>query len=193
MPKTTSPPTFAFTVEPVTRETVRATWNEECPLHFDELSLLTLTYWNFEEEVTTGRLVTNTAVVDDVVAAFAGLFEIGFPIERLALVDEYDGDDKAAMRANVTSSFNCRYVDGTERWSNHAFGLAIDINPLINPWAREGNVLPLEGTQYADRGVVLPGMINIGDAAITVFSKLGWSWGGVWQSADYMHFSQPGN
>lgn len=170
-----------------------ASWNEECPLHFEDLSLLTLTYWDFDGNAITGPLVINTTVVDDVIAAFAGLFEIGFPIERLALVDEYDGDDKAAMRANVTSGFNCRYVDGTERWSNHAFGLAIDINPLINPWAREGNVLPIEGTRYADRENPIPGMINVGDRAVTIFADLGWSWGGVWQSADYMHFSQPGN
>lgn len=190
---TAAPPTFAYTVGPVTEETVSASWNEECPLHFEELSLLTLTYWNFYGKAVTGPLVINTSVVDDVINAFEGLFRIGFPIERLALVDEYDGDDKAAMRANVTSGFNCRYVDGTERWSNHAFGLAIDINPLINPWAREGNALPLEGTRHTNRENPLPGMINIGDGAVTVFAELGWTWGGVWQSADYMHFSQPGN
>ena len=187
------PPPFYYTVSEVTEDIVWASWNEECPLHYEELSLLTLTYWNFDGEAVTGPLVINTSLVDDVITAFKGLYQIGFPIERLALVDDYDGDDKAAMRANVTSGFNCRYVDGTERWSNHAFGLAIDINPLINPWAREGNVLPLEGTQYANREVEIPGMINIGDPAISIFERLGWSWGGVWQSADYMHFSQPGN
>ena len=187
------PPIFAHTVSPVTAETVWATWNDECPLHFDDLSLLTLTYWNLDGDAVTGPLIINSKLVDDVIVAFEALFESGFPIERLALVDDYEGDDKAAMRANVTSGFNCRYVDGTERWSNHAFGLAIDINPLINPWAREGNVLPLEGTKYADREIVVPGMINLGDEAIEIFADLGWSWGGVWQSADYMHFSQPGN
>lgn len=177
----------------MTAETVWATWREGCPVHFDEMSLLSLTYWNLDGEVANGPLVINTAVAEDVVAAFAGLFEIGFPIERVALVDDYGGDDKAAMRANVTSGFNCRFVDGTERWSNHAFGLAVDINPLLNPWAREGNVLPVEGTQYADRDIVLPGMINAGDAAVTVFADVGWTWGGAWKTADYMHFSQPGN
>ncbi len=190
---TTEAPTFVSTVSPVTAETVWATWNEDCPLHFDDLSLLTLTYWNLDGEVVTGPLVINTRLVNDVIVAFEGLFEIGFPIERMAQVDDYGGDDKAAMRANVTSGFNCRYVDGTEGWSNHAFGLAIDINPLINPWARKGDFLPLEGTKYADREVVIPGMINVGDEAVTVFADLGWSWGGVWQSADYMHFSRPGN
>ena len=70
---------------------------------------------------------------------------------------------------------------------------SIDINPLINPWAREGNVLPLEGEPYTDRDLDLPGMINLGDEAITIFKEVGWSWGGVWRSADYMHFSSPGN
>ena len=190
---TTQPPGFEYTVAAVTADTVADSWREGCPLHWDELSLLTLRYWNFKGESVIGEMVTNTSVVNDVVAAFRGLYDIGFPIERIALVDDYGGDDKAAMRANVTSSFNCRYVDGTERWSNHAFGLAIDINPLINPWAREGNVLPLEGTQYADRENPLPGMLNVGDEAILIFERVGWSWGGVWSSADYMHFSKPGN
>lgn len=190
---TTAPPEFVFSVAPVTEEVVWATWREECPLHFSELSLLTMSYWDFDGEVATGEMVVNTAVVNDAVAAFRGLFEIGFPIERMERVDLYGGDDKAAMRANVTSGFNCRYVDGTDRWSNHAFGLAIDINPLINPWAREDNVLPLEGELYTDREQAIPGMINAGDDIVAVFELIGWSWGGIWQSADYMHFSKPGN
>ncbi len=190
---TTLPPVFEYSVAPVTTETVYASWREGCPLPVEQLSLLTLTYWDFAGNVQQGPMVVNTAVVDDVATVFENLFDIGFPIERIALVDEYGGDDKAAMRANVTSSFNCRFVDGTERWSNHAFGLAIDINPLINPWAREGNVLPLEGEPYTDRELDLPGMINLGDEAVRIFEEVGWSWGGVWQSADYMHFSRPGN
>jgi hypothetical protein len=184
---------FAYEVAPVTADVVHSTWREGCPLHFDELSLLTLTYWDFDGNVTHGPMVVNSAVVSDVVTAFEGLFDIGFPIERMQLVDEYGGDDKAAMRANVTSGFNCRFVDGTDRWSNHALGLAVDINPLINPWARNGNVLPIEGEPYTDRSLALPGMLSLGDEAVSIFEEVGWSWGGVWQSADYMHFSQPGN
>ncbi len=192
-PTTTLPPVFEYEVAPVSADLVHASWRDECPLHFDQLSLLILTHWNFDGEVVRGPMIVNTAVVPDVVEVFADLFDIGFPIERIQLVDDYGGDDRAAMRANVTSGFNCRFVDGTDRWSNHAFGLAIDINPLINPWAREGNVLPVEGEAYTDRGLDLPGMINLGDEAITIFEEVGWSWGGVWQSADYMHFSKPGN
>jgi hypothetical protein len=190
---TTSVPTFTYSVEPVTEDVVWATWREDCPLHYSELSLITMNYWNFDGEVTTGKMVVNTAVVEDLATAFEGLFDIRFPIERMELVDNYGGDDKAAMRANATSSFNCRFVDGTDRWSNHAFGLAVDINPLINPWAREGDVLPVEGERYVDRDQTVPGTINEGDEIITVFEDVGWSWGGVWQSADYMHFSKPGN
>jgi hypothetical protein len=190
---TTEPPQFEYTIAPATRETVRYTWREGCPLDWSELSLLTLTYWNFNGDAVHGQMVVNTEVADDVVTTFEGLFRIGFPIEHVALVDEYGGDDKAAMAANVTSGFNCRYVDGTERWSNHAFGLAVDINPLINPWARPDNVLPVEGTRYTDRSDPIPGMINEGDAIIDIFAAVGWSWGGVWTSPDYMHFSEPGN
>ncbi len=191
---TTLPPVFEYSIESVTEETVSLTWREECPLHWSELSLLTLTYWDFHGEAIHGEMVINSAVATDVVTVFRRLFDIGFPIERMALVDDYGGDDKAAMAANVTSGFNCRYVDGTERWSNHAFGLAIDINPLINPWAREDDVLPIEGTRYAfNRDDEVPGMINLGDPVIDAFADVGWSWGGVWTAADYMHFSQPGN
>lgn len=196
LPTTTTtppPPVFEYTIEPVTGETVSLTWREDCPLHYSELSLLTLTYWNFDGRAVSGEMVVNNTVVDDVITTFERLFDIGFPIEEMALVDDYGGDDKRAMAANVTASFNCRYVDGTERWSNHAFGLAIDINPLINPWAREGNVLPLEGTGYTSRADPVPGMINPGDPIIDVFADVGWSWGGAWTPADYMHFSQPGN
>lgn len=192
-PTTTLPPRFQSSVAPVTADVVWATWRKDCPLDFDELSLLTLTYWNFDGEVATGQMTINAAVAGEVITAFERLFEMGFPIETMALVDDYGGDDKAAMRANVTSGFNCRYVDGTGRWSNHAFGLAIDINPLLNPWARDGNVLPQEGAAYLDRELNLPGMINLGDEPITIFEEAGWAWGGIWQSADYMHFSKPGN
>ena len=188
------PPTFEYSMSPVTAETVSESWREGCPLPWENLTLLTLSYWNFDGRPVKGRMAINTSVVDEVVAIFDKLFAIRFPIERIALVDDYGGDDEAAMRANVTSGFNCRYVDGTERWSNHAFGLAIDINPLINPWAREGNVLPVEGTVYAEnREDPIPGMINTGDRVVAIFEQEGWSWGGVWQSADYMHFSRPGN
>lgn len=188
------PPTFEYAIRPVTAETVSESWREGCPLHWEELSLLTLSYWNFDGRPVKGRMVINSSVAQEVVSVFERLFAMKFPIERIALVDDYGGDDRAAMRANVTSGFNCRYVDGTERWSNHAFGLAIDINPLINPWAREGDVLPLEGTVYAEnRTKPIPGMINLGDKIVEVFAEAGWSWGGVWGSADYMHFSRPGN
>ena len=188
------PPIFEYSISPVAAETVSESWREECPLHWEDLSLLTLSYWNFDGRPAKGRMVINTNLVDDVITVFDKLFAMRFPIKRIALIDDYGGDDNAAMRANITSGFNCRYVDGTERWSNHAFGLAIDINPLINPWAREGSVLPIEGTRYAEnRDNPIPGMINEGDRVVTIFEQEGWSWGGAWRSADYMHFSKTGN
>ena len=195
LPTTTTeppPPVFESAIWPVTEETVANTWREGCPLHWENLTMLTLSYWNFDGRPVKGRMVVNTAVVDEVLAVFEKLFNMRFPIERIALVDDYGGDDRTAMRNNVTSGFNCRYVDGTENWSRHALGLAIDINPLINPWAREGDVLPAEGTRYADkRDNPIPGMINGGDRVVSIFDQVGWAWGGVWGSADYMHFFKP--
>ncbi len=195
LPTTTTtppPPEFEYAIWPVTEETVSLSWREGCPVHWEKLTMLTLSYWNFDGRPVKGRMVVNTAVVDDVLTVFEKLFNMRFPIERIALIDDYNGDDKAAMRSNITSGFNCRLVDGTESWSRHALGLAIDINPLINPWAREGNVLPVEGTRYADgRDKPIPGMINSGDRVISIFEQVGWAWGGVWSSADYMHFFKP--
>lgn len=193
MTSTTMSPAFEATIEPVTEDIVWATWREDCPLHFSALSLLTMTYWTADGTVATGQMTINSSVAGDVVTAFGQLFEMRFPIERMALVDDYNGDDKAAMAANVTSGFNCRFVDGTERWSNHAFGLAVDINPLVNPWVRDETALPIAGAAYIDREMALPGMIHVGDDIIAVWEGVGWSWGGTWQSPDYMHFSQPGN
>jgi hypothetical protein len=190
---TTISPRFEATIEPVTADVVWATWREGCPLHYSELSLLTMPYWTPDGIVVVGQMTVNSSVAEDVVAAFEELFHLRFPIERIALVDDYGGDDKAAMAANVTSGFNCRYVDGTERWSNHAFGLAVDINPLLNPWVRGETALPVEGEPYVERDPAVPGMINAGDATIAAWERVGWSWGGTWQSPDYMHFSQPGN
>lgn len=146
-----------------------------------------------EGAARVGELVVNVDVADDVVAVFETLFEAGFPIERMELVDVFGGDDLASMRANNTSAFNCRYVDGTTRWSEHAYGRAIDINPLLNPWIRGATVSPPEGERYSDRSLEMPGMIHDGDVVVDAFAAIGWEWGGTWRtSKDYQHFSASG-
>jgi hypothetical protein len=161
----------------------------------ESLRYLTLTHWGYDGRVHAGELVVNAAHADAVVRAFAELFDAGFPIERMQLVDDYGGDDKASMRANNTSAFNCRDVDGRPGVrSAHSWGTAIDINPLVNPWVRGTVVDPPEGAPYADRTQQIPGGIFAGDAVVRAFHDIGWAWGGEWPtSKDWQHFSADGN
>jgi len=168
-------------------------WHEGCPVALDKLRLLRLSYHDFDGNVQTGELVVNADVANDVVQVFSELFDSGFPIERIRLVDAYQGDDEASMRADNTSGFNCRYVEGTTKWSQHAYGLAMDINPLLNPWVQSDSIDPLEAAKYTDRTLQVPGMIHDGDVVVEAFSSIGWTWGGTWvHSKDYMHFSSTG-
>jgi hypothetical protein len=121
------------------------------------------------------------------------LFDAGFPIEGMEPVDVYDGNDDRSMAANNTSAFNCRATTGGSSWSEHSYGRAIDVNPLVNPYVRGGTVLPPEGARYADRNLDEPGMIHSGDVVVDTFAAHGWVWGGTWSSPkDYQHFSTSG-
>jgi hypothetical protein len=132
-------------------------------------------------------------VADDMVRIMGFLFEAGFPIDRMEPVDVYDGDDDLSMAANNTSAFNCRAVTGGSRWSEHSYGMAIDVNPLVNPYVTGGIVLPPEGAEFADRSLDTQGMIHDGDVVVTAFGDHGWHWGGYWSSPkDYQHFSTSG-
>lgn len=175
--------------------TVRMTssWREGCPVPLKDLRLLRLAHRDFAGEAQIGEMVVAAEVAEDVVSVFERLFDSGFPIERMELVDVYGGDDLASMRADNTSAFNCRKVEGTDRWSEHAYGRAIDINPLLNPWVRGSTVSPPESVQYADRSLDIAGMIRDGDVVVEAFRDIGWTWGGTWSaSKDYQHFSETG-
>ena len=134
----------------------------------------------------------------DVVDVFRQLFEAAFPIRRMQLVDVYGADDDRSMAANNTSAYNCRRVAGTDRWSEHAYGGAVDINPVQNPYVRGTSFVPAEGARYVDvpRGAdarPAPGVIVAGDVVVRTFARIGWEWGGTWQSSrDYQHFSASG-
>jgi hypothetical protein len=168
-------------------------WHEGCPVQLDQLRLLRLSFHDFDENVQTGELVVNADVADAVVGVFSKLFDVGFPIERMDLIDVFQGDDEASMQADNTSGFNCRRVAGTTTWSEHAYGHAIDINPLLNPWVQETAIDPPEAAPYADRTRRVAGMIHDGDAVVDAFAGIGWMWGGTWSSSkDYQHFSSTG-
>ena len=155
-------------------------------------------FLGFDGQPHQGEMVVHRRYARDVTEVFRTLYEARFPIERMELVDAYAGDDDASMAANNTSAYNCRNVAGTDRWSNHAFGGAIDINPVQNPYVQGDSVDPPAGQAYArlDRsaGADVPrGVVHDDDVVVRAFAGIGWEWGGDWTSAkDYQHFSAAG-
>ncbi len=168
-------------------------WHEGCPVPLENLRLVRITYWGFDGKAHAGRLVLHRRWADEILGVFERLYDRRFPIRRVRLVDRYDADDRASMRHDNTSAFNCRYVAGTTTWSQHAFGRAVDLNPVENPYVVGTSVSPRRGRPYVDRSDVRPGMVVAHDVAWRAFHVIGWGWGGSWSSAkDYQHFSATG-
>jgi poly-gamma-glutamate synthesis protein (capsule biosynthesis protein) len=154
--------------------------------------MLRVAHWDLDGAVRQGELVVHRDQADAIVEVFRRLFDARFPIERMQLVDDYGGDDDASMAANNTSAFNCRTVSGSSRYSEHAYGRAVDLNPRFNPWVHAGRIDPPNGAAYADRSRPQPGMVRPGDAVVTAFAAIGWAWAGTRESPDYQHFSSTG-
>lgn len=192
---TTEPPepVFASSVRSTSVEELGVSWRPDCPVPVEDLRWLELAHWDMGGEVRDGVLVVHVDHVESVVTVFERLFDARFPIERMDPITAFDADDNASMRANNSSAFNCRVIAGTNRWSQHAYGGAIDINPLLNPWVRGSEVDPPEGAAYLDRDADVPGLIRAGDVVTQAFAEVGWGWGGDWSSSlDYQHFSHNG-
>lgn len=163
-----------------------------CPVGFDDLRELRVDYWTAERLVVQGTVIIHKDVARDVLRAFELMYAIQFPLTRVAPARDFGGDDMLAMKANNTSAFNCRPITGRPgSWSKHAYGRAIDINPLINPYVRGTRVLPEEGRAYLPPNPATPGTITAGEGLVTFFEKRGWTWGGRWKSPkDYQHFEK---
>jgi hypothetical protein len=193
-PSASSTP-FVGTSSPVTAETVAHTWHPGCPVGPDQLALLHLSYWGFDDQPHLGTMVVNTAVVPDVLKVFESLYRQRFPIRQMQPEDAYGGSDPRSMAADNTSGFNCRnaVAAGAPHWSVHAYGEAIDVNTVENPYILNGQVMPPAGAAYQDRSVVRPGMAVPGGVLVNAFAAVGWQWGGRWSDApDYQHFSKTG-
>ena len=187
-------PGFEYEIERVRRADLPHSWRPGCPVGPRRLRLLTVSHRGFDGEVKTGRLVVARNKAGPIVRVMRRLFRAGYPIKRMRLVDEYGGSDRRSMNANNTSAFNCRTATGSASWSEHAYGRAIDLNPVQNPYVSpSGRVLPKRGRPFVDRSRSHPAMIHPGDPVVRAFSSIGWSWGGFWSSLrDYQHFSQTG-
>jgi hypothetical protein len=170
-------------------------YKEDCTVPYEDLRYIRVLYYGFDEETHIGELIVNKAIATDIVDIFTELYEKQYPIESMVLVDEFDADDNTSMAADNTSSFNYRCVPGSTHLSKHALGLAIDINPLYNPYiqyTKNGTtVLPAEGTEYADRTLDNPYYIDENDLCYQAFTKRGFTWGGFWKDEpDYQHFQK---
>jgi hypothetical protein len=186
-------PEFVGTVHAVTGRDLPHSWRPGCPVGPAQLRLVRLSYWGFDRKTHVGALVVRDRVAGQVVRVFRRLYAERFPIRRMHKVDAYRGSDDASMAADNTSAFNCRLVSGTRRWSQHAFGEAIDVNPVENPYLQGGRVRPPAGRRYLDRSDLRPGMAAPGGALVRAFAALGWQWGGRWVATpDYQHFSTTG-
>jgi D-alanyl-D-alanine carboxypeptidase len=189
-----SPPRFVGAVSPVTRGDLPYSYRPGCPVTPAQLRLVRVSHWSFDGKARVGSLVVRSDVARNLVAVFRRLYAARFPIRRLRPIDAYKGSDDASMNADNTSAFNCRYAiaPGPKRWSAHAYGLAIDVNPVENPYLDRGLVRPPAGRRFLDRSRVRPGMAVPGGVLVRAFAAIGWSWGGRWASADYQHFSATG-
>ena len=176
---------FEAVIEPISRDLsasmIGVSWHSGCPVPIADLRLITMDHWGFDGRPHRGELVVHEGVAGDIVSVFGRLFDARFPIMRMERIEHYNGDDDASMAADNTSAFNCRPITGGGAYSVHSWGMAIDINPVENPYVRDGVVLPPAGEAYLDRGDVRPGMIVDGDVVVESFAAielhLGWDLG----------------
>ena len=188
-------PGFDAVVEQVPAEVLaRSTWTPTCPVSADDLAYVRLTFWGFDDQRHTGELLVNRSVADDLVRVFHRLYDARFPFEELRITTRAELDAPPTGDGNDTGSFVCRPTTGsTTTYSQHAYGLAIDLDPFQNPYTKGDLVLPELASTYLDRDDVRPGMITADGVVVRAFDSIGWTWGGSWSSLkDYQHFSQNG-
>lgn len=192
----------SFYIEEISEELLASMRGKSYADNIDEtivnssmLRHLVIKYYDFDNEVRDGEIVCNEKIADDLLDIFKKLYEAGYQLERVRLIDEYDADDDASMDANNTSCFNYRVVDNTTKLSYHAYGLAIDVNPFYNPYVQMRNgeeyVCPSGSVPYARRDDNFPYKIDENDLAYKLFKEHGFIWGGDWNSCkDYQHFEK---
>jgi hypothetical protein len=165
---------------------------DDCEVSLDDLRYLIIPHHDGKGSIKIGELVCNKDVADEFIYLFKELFKNKYPVERMVLVDNYDADDQKSMKANNTSSFNYRVISGTDKFSKHAYGMAIDINPLYNPYVKGSYVSPASGSQYADRKNASKYMLTRDDLVYKILhNKFGFTWGGDWESCkDYQHYEK---
>lgn len=189
-----------FVAEEISDAVFARMWNKsyktKCTVPRSELRYLRVLHRDNKGRILLGEMVCNQAIANDLVEIFRELYKAAYPIERMVLIDEYDADDERSMEQNNSSCFNYRTVAGTSRLSNHARGMAVDINTLYNPYYRPranrpALVQPTNGRPYLNRKRKFPYKIVKGDLCYRLFIQHGFTWGGSWRnSKDYQHFEK---
>lgn len=171
-------------------------YQENPNVALSDLAYLRMLYYGMDGNTYVGEMIVNQKIKEDVLSVFQKLYEERYPIERMVLVDEYQGEDERSMDANNTSAFNYRTIAGSSKLSNHSYGMAIDLNPKYNPYVKQrgdGSILcqPESGRAYADRTKEFDYKIDENDLAYQLFTQAGFTWGGSWNSVkDYQHFEK---
>jgi D-alanyl-D-alanine carboxypeptidase len=199
-----SQPAFHSLIQPVPgylrADMTGSTWHRGCPVGFSELRVLRMTYWGFDGRVHTGAIVTNRNAAGPLRSVFHRLFELRFPIHAMSLADVYGARRNHPRIRDQTGSFECRDAvaspcpgtSPTHHWSMHAYGEAIDVNPIENPYTGCGITREKASIPYLDRSRLRRGMVT--PAVVDAFRSIGWGWGGDWTGTkDYMHFSANGH
>jgi hypothetical protein len=188
-------PAFVASVRAVTTLQLGATWHQGCPVDAGQLRMLKMSYVGFDGRSHLGTMVVNESVATSVIRVFKLLYKAAFPIKEMVPESAYHGNDNAAAAADDTSGFNCRYAvaAGAPHWSVHAYGEAIDVNDVQNPYIDGNTIIPPAGAAYKDRGDVRAGMAVLRGTLVDAFAMIGWQWGGRWTATpDYQHFSSTG-
>lgn len=189
-PTTEAPDPTVARIATVTAADLGSSWRPGCPVEPADLRAVSVRHRTFDDDAATGTIIVHADVAAAVLEVFERLWELGFPLSQVVPVDRFGSSDDASMAANNTSGFNCRPTTGGSRWSEHAYGRAIDVNPVQNPYVRGSTVLPPAGSAHLDRSRLDPGMVT--PDVVAAFAAAGWSWGGDWSSPDYQHFSTSG-
>lgn len=171
-------------------------FKNDCTVERGDLRYLTVLICDGNGLTARGEMVCNREIARDLLEIFYDLYQAKYPIDRMELIDNFDADDVSSMEANNSSCFNFRRIAGRKKLSKHALGMAVDINPLYNPWVRRNkdgslNVSPESGRRYADRRKDFKYKIDKSDLAYRLFLVHGFQWGGAWNSSkDYQHFEK---
>ncbi len=188
-----APPARITEITPEVAARMATSWHEGCPVALADLRYVRVPYVDPDGATHTGELVVHADAAADVAEVFRELWSIGYPISSMRLVDDFGGDDTASMNADNTSAFNCRPITGGTSWSEHAYGLALDLNPVENPYVVGSHVAPRAGRAFVGRPDA-PGVLHADDPVVAAFARIGWVWGGTWNGRvlDYQHFSLRG-